>query len=128
MADAEATLRMVGAAGIEPATVGLEIRCSIQLSYERTYFSGAHGTSLEFPGIEPRIVPRIEKLNHLGSIISMQEELPANERRGWKSTSYSNLFRFAPSGTIFARFKVRGKQVRRSLGDVELAKNRLAVR
>jgi hypothetical protein len=24
---------MVGAAGIEPATVGLEIRCSIRLSY-----------------------------------------------------------------------------------------------
>ena len=26
-------LRMVGAAGIEPATLGLEIRCSIRLSY-----------------------------------------------------------------------------------------------
>jgi hypothetical protein len=25
--------RMVGAAGIEPATLGLEIRCSIRLSY-----------------------------------------------------------------------------------------------
>jgi hypothetical protein len=25
--------RMVGAAGIEPATAGLEIRCSIRLSY-----------------------------------------------------------------------------------------------
>src|SRR6185295_11488253 len=31
---AEAALRkMVGAAGIEPATLGLEIRCSIRLSY-----------------------------------------------------------------------------------------------
>ena len=26
-------LRIVGAAGIEPATLGLEIRCSIRLSY-----------------------------------------------------------------------------------------------
>jgi len=28
-----ATVLLVGAAGIEPATTGLEIRCSIQLSY-----------------------------------------------------------------------------------------------
>ena len=28
--------RLVGAAGIEPATLGLEIRCSIRLSYAPT--------------------------------------------------------------------------------------------
>jgi len=30
---ANSSLRLVGAAGIEPATLGLEIRCSIRLSY-----------------------------------------------------------------------------------------------
>jgi hypothetical protein len=29
----QARLGLVGAAGIEPATLGLEIRCSIRLSY-----------------------------------------------------------------------------------------------
>src|SRR5271169_5583958 len=29
----DAVIRLVGAAGLEPATVGLEIRCSIRLSY-----------------------------------------------------------------------------------------------
>lgn len=45
----------------------------------------------------------------------------------WVPTKYSNLFRYLPSGTIFARFKIRGKQVRKSLGtpDLELAKNKL---
>lgn len=39
-----------------------------------------------------------------------------------------NLFRYVPSGTIFARFKIRGKQVRKSLKtpNLELAKNKLA--
>src|SRR5205823_14360075 len=45
----------------------------------------------------------------------------------WEPTKYSNLFRYVPSGTIFARFKIRGKQVRKSLRtpDIELAKNKL---
>jgi hypothetical protein len=30
-------------------------------------------------------------------------------------TRYANLFRYRPSGTIFARFKLGGKQVRKSL-------------
>ena len=47
MADAEATLRMVGAAGIEPATVGLEIRCSIRLSYAPIPAKG-HASGLPF--------------------------------------------------------------------------------
>jgi hypothetical protein len=36
---------MVGAAGIEPATLGLEIRCSIRLSYAPTVL--AQGGRLE---------------------------------------------------------------------------------
>jgi hypothetical protein len=34
----------------------------------------------------------------------------------WETTRYRNLFRYVPSGNMFARFKIRGKQVRKSLG------------
>ena len=46
----------------------------------------------------------------------------------WEPTRYQKLFRYVPSGTIFARFKIRGKQVRRSLEtpDLELARRKLA--
>ncbi len=53
-----------------------------------------------------------------------QNEKPAV----WEPTRHANLFRYLPSGTIFARFKVRGKNVRKSLQTpvLELAKNKLA--
>src|SRR5437879_4424081 len=46
----------------------------------------------------------------------------------WETTRYQNLFRYVPSGTMFARFKIRGKQVRKSLKtpNLELAKSKLA--
>jgi len=46
----------------------------------------------------------------------------------WESTRHQNLFRYQPSGVIFARFKIRGKQVRKSLKTInlELAKSKLA--
>jgi len=47
----------------------------------------------------------------------------------WEATRYANLFRYVPSsGMIFARFKIEGKQVRKSLktANLELAKNKLA--
>jgi hypothetical protein len=46
----------------------------------------------------------------------------------WEPTRYTNLFRYVPSGAMFARFKIRGKQVRKSLKttNLELAKNKLA--
>jgi hypothetical protein len=33
----------------------------------------------------------------------------------WESTAVQNLFRYRPSGTYFARFKVGGKPIRQSL-------------
>ena len=33
----------------------------------------------------------------------------------WQKTPYSNLIRYVPSGTYFARMKVKGKLIRRSL-------------
>jgi hypothetical protein len=46
----------------------------------------------------------------------------------WEPTRYTNLFRYVPSGVMFARFKIRGKQVRKSLktANLELAKGKLA--
>ena len=39
----------------------------------------------------------------------------------WQRTQFQRLFRFVPSGMIFARFKIRGKQVPKSLGTPDLA-------
>jgi len=46
----------------------------------------------------------------------------------WQATRYANLFRYEPSGMIFARFKIHGKQLRKSLKttNLELAKSKLA--
>jgi hypothetical protein len=46
----------------------------------------------------------------------------------WVPTRYQRLFRFVSSGEIFARFKIAGKQVRKSLktSNLELAKAKLA--
>src|SRR5436309_2231760 len=45
----------------------------------------------------------------------MQSQPQSKKRSAWESTRHQNLVRYVPSGTIFARFKIRGKQVRRSL-------------
>jgi len=46
----------------------------------------------------------------------------------WQKTSFSNLIRYVPSGTYFARLKVKGKLIRRSLKTktLSVAKLRLA--
>jgi len=58
----------------------------------------------------------------------MKQEQQDTKCSPWEPTRYQNLFRFVPSGTIFARFKTRGKQVRRSLKttNLDLAKRKLA--
>jgi len=47
---------------------------------------------------------------------------PVKDRRSqreaagpWQKTQYSNLIRYVPSGTFFARFRIRGKLVRKTL-------------
>ena len=59
---------------------------------------------------------------------AMRKNRQPKQRSAWESTRYQNLVRYVPSGTIFARIKIRGKQVRRSLktSNLELAKNKLA--
>jgi hypothetical protein len=39
----------------------------------------------------------------------------ADPDRVWQKTSYSNLIRYVPSGTYYARLRVKGKLIRRSL-------------
>ena len=46
----------------------------------------------------------------------------------WQKTPYANLVRYKTSGIYFARFRVRGKLIRRSLktSQISVAKLRLA--
>jgi hypothetical protein len=36
--------------GLEPSTYGLEIRCSIRLSYGRKYFRGSNNRAVDYRG------------------------------------------------------------------------------
>src|SRR5208283_4369766 len=40
---------------------------------------------------------------------------PAESGKDWQKTQYSNLIRYVPSGTYYARLRVKGKLIRRSL-------------
>ena len=53
---------------------------------------------------------------------------PALKASLWQKTSFSNLIRYKPSGTYFARLKVGGKLIRQSLKTdvLSVAKLRLA--
>ena len=83
---------------------------------------------LALPKSYPEIVPRSTK-NGNSVLLSMTKKEQQSEQPGlWEPTRYQKLFRYVPSGMIFARFKIRGKQVRKSLKtpNLELAKNKLA--
>lgn len=53
--------------------------------------------------------------------------MPNDKEPLWESTTVQNLFRYGPSGTYFARFKVGGKPIRQSLETTvfSVAKQRL---
>jgi len=52
----------------------------------------------------------------------------ANADKDWQKTQYANLIRYVPSGTYFARLRVRGKLIRKTLKTdvLSVAKLRLA--
>lgn len=53
---------------------------------------------------------------------------PAKSDKDWQKTQYSNLIRYVPSGTYYARLRVKGKLIRRSLktDTLSVAKLRLS--
>jgi integrase len=44
-----------------------------------------------------------------------QKPTDAKPEKVWRKTSYSNLIRYVPSGTYFARLRVKGKLIRKTL-------------
>lgn len=52
---------------------------------------------------------------------------PAKEDKDWQKTQYANLIRYVPSGTYYARIRIRGKLLRKSLKTdlISVAKLRL---
>src|SRR5436305_558174 len=53
---------------------------------------------------------------------------PAEPEKDWQRTQYANLIRYVPSGTYYARLRVKGKLIRRSLKTdlISVAKLRLS--
>ena len=51
----------------------------------------------------------------------------AKSNKDWQKTQYSNLIRYVPSGTYYARLRVKGKLIRKSLKTdlISVAKLRL---
>ncbi len=43
------------------------------------------------------------------------ETTPTNSVCEWQKTQYANLIRYVPSGAYFARIRVHGKLIRKSL-------------
>jgi len=48
-------------------------------------------------------------------------------KQDWQKTAYANLIRYVPSGSYYARLRVKGKLIRRSLNTdlISVAKLRL---
>ena len=63
-----------------------------------------------------------------GSNPGRQPEPNAHPSRLWTKTSFTNLIRYGPSGVYFARVRVQGKLIRRSLNTsvLSVAKLRLS--
>jgi hypothetical protein len=81
----------------------LEGSCSIQLSYERkslnlTPFTWEQQIQLTFC-----------------SCFWIASEMEADQKPLWQKTQSANLIRYVPSRTYYARIRIRGKLVRKSL-------------
>ena len=76
---------MAWSAGFEPATIGLEIRCSIQLSYDQTYLTYHTSVTLQEKGPSEmagaRIVEIIKRSNLVGQA-DLTRALEFSERDG----------------------------------------------
>jgi integrase len=93
---------------LERGTLCLEGRCSIQLSYGRIPFIIRHLRMILWKrfGFSPLLF-------YTGRMKVRQDQTRPEKR--WQKTQYSNLIRNASSGTYYARFRVRGKLIWKSL-------------
>ena len=83
--------RLVGAAGIEPATVGLEIRCSIRLSYAPL------GVEIILPAVG--VIPNLLYQMHARKLgIRGKQMVGARGFEFWGRRSFNNIERTA--GTV----------------------------
>jgi hypothetical protein len=93
---------------LERGTLCLEGRCSIQLSYERTWLTAKSVRRRQEQLLTLYILafypPRIQA--------KQDQARPASN---WQKTSYTNVVRYLPSGVYYARLRVGGKLVWRSL-------------
>ncbi len=66
---------------------------------------------------------------HTDCIIEMQSGAEtAKTGKDWQKSQYSNLIRYVPSGTYYARLRVKGKLIHKSLKTnlISVAKLRLS--
>src|SRR6185369_9844685 len=98
---------------LERGTLCLEGRCSIQLSYGRT--------KLMFKNL------RFAKNLILRADTVYVKTAKKVDGQMWQKTPYAILIRYEPSKTYFARIRIGGKLIRRSLktGVISVAKLRL---
>src|ERR1035441_10114735 len=98
---------MVGATGFEPATSCSQSKCSTRLSYAPTQI---------LQWIYAVSKTQIDNLILQSDTVCMKTiRLPSESGSDWQKTPYTNLIRYKPSQTYFARFRVKGKLIRRTL-------------
>jgi integrase len=91
---------------LERGTLCLEGRCSIQLSYGRIY--------LIYNILQMRDYFPFDDLI-LRYDTGCMTEPNAEDESLWQKTQYANLIRYKPSKAYFARIRINGKLIRRSL-------------
>ena len=102
--------------GLEPTTLCLEGRCSIQLSYGRNRFILSH--------LQTNINLHISNLI-LRSDTARMKKPKKGEDSLWQKTQFANLVRYKPSKAYFARIRINGKLIRRKLATPVLSVTKL---
>ena len=91
---------------LERGTLCLEGRCSIQLSYGRNWLINNH--------LQRHINLRVDILILTSDTAHMNKTKEGADSL-WQKTQYANLVRYKPSKAYFARIRIGGKLIRRTL-------------